>query len=133
MPHVASCSYCGLIITQQGKVNMKPVAVFTLNELQKLVPSFKKEAVTSENASVKEAVFKLFHRLGCDCTSGIEVQEGCTSKNRFGDLDESCRFIVAERTDQAWLSSGLASTAAKQYTTDVSLVVDLWKLKNRGN
>lgn len=133
MQLAVSYFYFGLITKQQGKVNMKPVAVFTLNELQRLVPSFRTAAVTSENIKVKEAVFKLFYQLGCDCTSGIEIQEGCTSKNKFGELDGSPRFIVAERTDLDWLTSKHASTAAKQYTSDVSLVVDLWKLKNRGN
>lgn len=128
----ASYFYYGLITKLQGKVNMKPVAVFTLNELQQLVPSFVKEAVTSENQKVKEAVHAMFWRLGCDCTTGIEVQEGCVSKNKFGEMDDSPRFIVSERTDTAWLMSGHASTAAKQYTPDVGLVVDLWKLKNIG-
>lgn len=112
---------------------MKPVAIYTLNELQRLVPSFKAEAVTSENPKVKAAVQDLFYRLGCDTTGGIEVQEGCLSKNRFGELDDSLRFVVQERTDVKWLSTKHASTAAKQYTEDFSLIVDLWKLKNKGN
>lgn len=133
MLHVAFCSYYGLITRKiQGRIDMRPVTVFTLLELQRIVPSFRKEAVTSEDVKVKEAVAKLFHRLGCDCTAGIEIQEDCISKNKFGELDVSPRFIVAERLDQDWLMSGYASTAAKQYTPDVGLVIDLWKLKNRG-
>lgn len=112
---------------------MRPVTVFTLNELKRLVPSFRTEAATSEKPSVKEAVAKMFHSLGCDVTSGIEIQYDCISKNRFGGLDDSPRFIIAERLDTDWLASKYASTAAKQYTPDVSLVVDLWKLRNKGN
>lgn len=111
---------------------MKPVAVFTLKELQRIVPSFTKEAVASEDEKVKKAVHALFWRLGCDCSGGIEVQEGCVSKNKFSEMDDSPRFIVAERLDHAWFMSGHASTAAKQYTSDTSLVIALWKLKNRG-
>lgn len=112
---------------------MRPVTVFTLNELQRIVPSFKVEAVTSEREDVQKAVTEMFHRLGCDTSYGIEVQYDCISKNKFGEEDGSPRFIVAERLDNGWLMSGYASTAAKQYTPDVSLVVDLWKLRNKGN
>jgi hypothetical protein len=112
---------------------MSPVTVFTLNELQRLVPSFRAEAVASENKAVQKAITDMFFRLGCNTEEGIEVQYDCVSKNKFGELDDSPRFIVAERLDNDWLMSGYASTAAKQYTSDTSLVVDLWKLRNKGN
>ena len=97
------------------------------------MPSFRTEAVTSEKPEVKQAVAKMFYNLGCDVTNGIEIQYDCVSKNRFGELDDSPRFVVAERLDHTWLMSKYASTAAKQYTPDTSLVVDLWKLRNKGN
>lgn len=111
---------------------MTPLVVFTLNELQKLVPSFKTEMVMSENEKVVGILTDMFWRLGCDFSAGVEVQTDVLSKNRFGEVDSSPRFILSERMDQKWLMSGYASTAAKQYTPDLSLVVNLWKLKNRG-
>lgn len=113
---------------------MRPITVYTLNELQRLVPSITEEHILSSDNKVKEKVFSIFWALGCDLTHGIEVQKGLTTKNRFKEEDTSVRFVVSERVDDAWTVTfkGYASSAAKEYTEDYTLVVDLFKLKHGG-
>lgn len=112
---------------------MRPTLCFTLNELQRLVPSFRKEAIKDERPEVKKAIFVMFWRLGADCTHGVEVQEGLVSRNRFNEEDSSPRFMIAERSDKEWLTSVHASKEAKQYTEDPTLLIALWRLKNGGS
>lgn len=113
---------------------MRPITVYTLAELQALVPSITEEHITSENEEIKDRVFKLFWALGCDVTHGIEVQKGMITRNRLKQDDESTRFVVSERVDDEWVIGfkGYASNAAKEYTEDHTLVVDLFKLKTGG-
>ena len=73
---------------------MKPSCVYTLNELQTLVPSLRKEHLTSKDENIKKHIIKMFWHLGCDATEDIEIQEGVVCRNRFGNVDESARVIV---------------------------------------
>lgn len=113
---------------------MRPITVYTLQELQTLVPSITEEHVMSSDEKIKQKVFSIFWALGCDLTHGIEVQKGLTTKNRFKEEDNSVRFVVSERVDEAWTVNfkGYASNEAKEYTEDTSLVIDLFKLKHGG-
>ena len=101
---------------------MKPTTVYTLNELQTLVPSLRKEHLTSKDENIKKHIIKMFWHLGCDATEDIEIQEGVVCRNRFGNVDESARVIVNERVDEVYLRSKWASNAAKLATNDVEMM-----------
>ena len=109
---------------------MKPSCVYTLNELQTLVPSLRKEHLTSKDENIKKHIIKMFWHLGCDATD-IEIQEGVVCRNRFGNVDESARVIVNERLDIVWVESKYASEFAKLYTKDVGVMNDIDRLRNR--
>ena len=110
---------------------MKPTTVYTLNELQVLVPNLKKEHLTSKDENIKKHIIKMFWHLGCDATETIEIQEDVVCRNRFGKVDDSLRVIVNERLDQAWVESKYASEFAKLYTKDVGVMKDIDRLRNR--
>ena len=109
---------------------MKPSCVYTLNELQTLVPSLRKEHLLSKDENIKKHIIKMFWHLGCDATD-IEIQEGVVCRNRFGNVDESARVIVNERLDEVWVESKYASEFAKLYTKDVGVMKDIDRLRNR--
>ena len=109
---------------------MKPSCVYTLNELQTLVPSLRKEHLLSKDENIKKHIIKMFWHLGCDDTD-IEIHECVLCRNRFGNVDESDRVIVNERLDQAWVESKYASEFAKLYTKDVGVMNDIDRLRNR--
>ena len=110
---------------------MKPSCVYTLNELQTLVPSLRKEHLLSKDENIKKHIIKMFWHLGCDATEGIEIQEGVVCRNRFNQVDDSARVIVNERLDQVWVESKYASEFAKLYTKDVGVMNDIDRLRNR--
>ena len=101
---------------------MKPSCVYTLNELQTLVPSLRKEHLLSKDENIKKHIIKMFWHLGCDATEGIEIQEGVVCRNRFNQVDDSARVIVNERLDEVYLRSKWASNAAKLATNDVEMM-----------
>ena len=101
---------------------MKPTTVYTLNELQVLVPNLKKEHLTSKDENIKKHIIKMFWHLGCDATETIEIQEDVVCRNRFGKVDDSLRVIVNERVDEVYLRSKWASNAAKLATNDVEMM-----------
>ena len=109
---------------------MKPSCVYTLNELQTLVPSLRKEHLLSKDENIKKHIIKMFWHLGCDATD-IEIQEDVVCRNRFGKVDDSARVIVNERLDRAWVESKYASEFAKLYTKDVGVMKDIDRLRNR--
>lgn len=112
---------------------MNPVLCFTLNELQKLVPNFRKEALDLKDEVIQEKIRKMFWNLGADSTKKIEIQDGVLSRNRFGEEDNSTRFILHERLDKEYVLGKYASDYAKTYVDnkDYEMVIDLGKIKNR--
>lgn len=109
---------------------MKPICSFTLNELNKIVPSLTKEHLTSELPHIKAILKDLFWRLGSCIEDGIEIQEGVTSINKFSNIDNSLRIIVSERVDYDWISTKNASDWAKSHSEDYEMVVDLGRIRN---
>lgn len=110
-------------------MSVRPSKVFTLNELQHLVPSLKLEHFKSELPKVKEALSNMFHRLGCDFSRGVDIQEGVTTRNIFKEEDNSVRFLLSERLDEEWLNSGNASAGARAYTKDYTMYIDMVKMQ----
>lgn len=109
---------------------MKPINNYTLNELNKIVPSLTKEHLTSELPHIKAILKDLFWRLGSCIEDGIEIQEGVTSLNKFNEVDNSLRVIVSERVDHDWTSTKNASDWAKSHSEDYEMVVDLGRIRN---
>lgn len=103
----------------------KPIIVFTEQEIRKVVPDFCEEFLTTH----KSDVAALFWNLGMDCRNyGIEVQHFLTTRNRFGEIDNTTRFVSVERTDPQWKLSKNSSHEARIYSEDVTLRKDIVKM-----
>lgn len=116
-------------------MTMKPICVYTLNELKRISPNITEDIIKSKDPKVKEKLHLLYWTLGCDISQGIEIQRGHLTKNRFGEVDDSIRTVVAERTDDEWVfgHSKYASQAAKEFTEDQSLHIEMYHMKRGGN
>lgn len=110
-----------------------PQAILTEGEIQKILPSFKKEMLLSTKKEVQDILTKFLFQLGIDYKRGFEIEEQqVTTKNRLGELDSSARIYFKERTDKIWLNSGYASELAKEVSSDPTLSRVLFKMKNGG-
>ena len=109
---------------------MKVPCTYTLNELQRITPSLRKEHFFSECPKVKEALRDLFWNLGCELPAKPDIVEGVVTLNRFDVLDQSPRITVFERLDEAYLRSKWASHKVKIATNDVELMRDIDGLTN---
>lgn len=110
---------------------MKVSCTFTLNELQRITPSLRKEHFFSECPKVKEALYKLFWNLGCTIEDKFDLVEGVTTLNRFGEEDDSVRINVYERDDPIWKSTKYASHQVKIATDDVTLMKQIDGIANQ--
>lgn len=110
---------------------MKVVCTYTLNELQRLTPSLRKEHFSSTCPKVKEALKKLFWDLGCTIEDKFDIVEGVTTLNRFGEYDESIRINVFERDDDSWCRAKYASHQVKIATDDVTLMKQIDGIANQ--
>ena len=110
---------------------MKVPCTYTLNELQRITPSLRKEHFFSECPKVKKALRDLFWNLGCELPDKPDIVEGVVTKNRFDELDDSPRITVFERSDVAYLKSKYASHKVKIATNDVELMRDIDGLTNQ--
>ena len=110
---------------------MKVPCTYTLNELQRITPSLRKEHFFSECPKVKKALRDLFWNLGCTLPDKPDIVEGVVTKNRFNEEDSSIRINVVERTDLVWLKTRFASHQVRVATNDVSLLRDIDSLTNQ--
>ena len=110
---------------------MKVPCTYTLNELQRITPSLRKEHFFSECPKVKKALRDLFWNLGCTLPDKPDIVDGVVTKNRFDELDDSPRITVFERSDVAYLKSKYASHKVKIATNDVELMRDIDGLTNQ--
>lgn len=110
---------------------MKVYCTYTLNELQRITPSLRKEHFFSDCPKVKKALHTLFWNLGCVLPNEPDIGEGVVTKNRFGCIDDSIRITVHERTDSVWLSTKFASHQARVLTNDVEMMRELDKSMNQ--
>ena len=110
---------------------MKVYCTYTLNELQRITPSLRKEHFFSDCPKVKKALHTLFWNLGCVLPNEPDIVEGVITKNRFGCFDDSIRITVYERFDADWLKTRFASHQAKTATDDVEMMRELDKSMNQ--
>ena len=110
---------------------MKVYCTYTLNELQRITPSLRKEHFFSDCPKVKKALHTLFWNLGCELPNELDIVEGVLTKNRFDELDDSLRITLHERCDSAWLSTKFASHQARVLTNDVEMMRELDKSMNQ--
>lgn len=110
---------------------MKVHCTYTLNELQRITPSLRKEHFFSECPNVKKALHKLFWNLGCVLPDKPDIVEGVITRNRFGCIDDSLRINCWERTDINWLQTKYASHQAKTATDDVEMMKELDRSMNQ--
>ena len=109
---------------------MKVPCTYTLNELQRITPSLRKEHFFSECPKVKEALNKLFFNLGCTLPDKIEIDEGLVTINRFKEQDDSPRITANERQDLSWLKTRFASHQVRCLTDDVSMMREMDGITN---
>ena len=110
-----------------------PTVIMTEGEIQKILPSFKKEMLLSTKKEVQDILTKFFFQLGVDYKRGFEIEEQqVTTLNKFSELDDSARIYFKERVDGEWLASGYASELAKEVSSDPTLSRVLFKMKNGG-
>ena len=102
----------------------RPIVVFTDNELKKIVPHWSEQFLVEHRSDCAA----LFRNLGGDMDFGIEVQRELTSRNKFGEIDNSTRYVMAERTDLAWRLSGNSSHEARVFSEDITLRKDILKM-----
>lgn len=65
--------------------------------------------------------------LGIDIKSAVEVQEGLTHRNGFGNIITCTRWVGSERVDLVWVRSGYASQEAKDKATGSRMLEDLYR------
>ena len=110
-----------------------PQVVLTEGEIQKILPSFKKEMLLSTKKEVQDILTNFFWKIGVDYKRGFEIEEQqVTTLNKFSELDDSARIYFKERVDGEWLASGYASELAKEVSSDPTLSRVLFKMKNGG-
>ena len=110
---------------------MKVPCTYTLNELQRITPSLRKEHFFSECPKVKKALRDLFWNLGCTLPDKPDIVEGVVTKNRFSELDDSIRINVFERHDLLWLRTRFASHQVRCLTDDVSMMREMDGITNQ--
>ena len=110
---------------------MKVPCTYTLNELQRITPSLRKEHFFSECPKVKEALHDLFWNIGCTLPSKPDIVEGVVTLNRFGCIDASIRINVTERQDLSWLKTRFASHQVRCLTDDVSMMREMDGITNQ--
>lgn len=110
---------------------MKVPCTYTLNELQRITPSLRKEHFFSECPKVKEALRDLFWNIGCELPAKHDIVEGVVTKNRFDVLDASPRITVFERVDSGWLKTRFASHRVRCLTDDVSMMREMDGITNQ--
>ena len=110
-----------------------PTVILTEGEVQKILPSFKKEMLLSTKKEVQDILTNFFWQIGVDYKRGFEIEEQqVTTLNKFSELDDSARIYFKERVDGEWLASGYASELAKEVSSDPTLSRVLFKMKNGG-
>ena len=110
---------------------MKVPCTYTLNELQRITPSLRKEHFFSECPKVKKALRDLFWNLGCTLPDKPDIVDGVISRNRFDEEDCSIRINCWERQDELWIKTRFASHQVRVATNDVSLLRDIDSLTNQ--
>lgn len=107
---------------------MRPTIIYTDNELRRVIPEWDEKLLNTSKGDCKAVLWS----LGCDVRSfGIEVQVGLTTRNRFGEIDTSKRYVMYERVDTQWKQSGYASHEACLYDEDDNLVEILGRMGKR--
>ena len=110
---------------------MKVHCTYTLNELQRITPSLRKEHFFSECPNVKKALHKLFWNLGCVLPDKPDIVEGVITRNRLNEEDSSIRINCWERQDEIWVKTKFASHQAKTATDDVEMMKELDRAMNQ--
>lgn len=110
---------------------MKVHCTYTLNELQRITPSLRKEHFFSGCPNVKKALHKLFWNLGCVLPDKPDIVEGVITRNRLNEEDSSIRINCWERQDEIWVKTKFASHQAKTATDDVEMMKELDRAMNQ--
>lgn len=66
----------------------------------------------------QEELKKALYAQGMDTSKPIEIQEGLTSRDRFGKLSTGKRYVGFYRTDPDFIQSGYAPLEALYYASD---------------
>ena len=101
-------------------LNIIAIEIISMSELVTVMPWLTKEYLDSE----PEVLKKMLYDLGLDVYNYPVSESYCTHRNRFNNVVSDWRWVCNSRKDDSWLSSGYASTAAKDKALGNRLLVE---------
>jgi hypothetical protein len=94
-------------------------------DLFEVMPSFSYKWAEENHELFNE----LLQQFGGDVSSFIEVQKDVTHRCRTGRLVTCDRYVLNERIDEEWITSGFASRESKDKYSGSKLLNDLYRMK----
>lgn len=105
--------------------NIIALTIISAMDIAQVVPDFKYTWVTENPEEFK----KILWQFGGDTNSFIEVQENVTHKTLTGRLVTCDRYVLNERFDKEWVTSGHASRESIDKASGSSLLNDIYRSK----
>ncbi len=106
--------------------NIVALCIISESELAKVLPNYGKHYEEEMPTMFKQ----ILHSLGMDTTLPIERQDGLWHRNRLNEVVLCSRYVGHERLDLEWITSGYASTSAKDKASGCKLIEDMYRAKN---
>ena len=104
--------------------------VFTENEISKMINRPFKYSMVENDENLLKLLNRFLYTIGVDTDCKIEIERDIITRNRFNEIDNSCRIVCKERSDELWVKSKHASLEAKILTNDRYLGNTLKRLMN---
>lgn len=101
---------------------MAPIHV-SETEIAYLYPDYEASWIEAEVDKLQGILFD----LGLDTKQHYEIQPAMQHRNRMKQVVTCSRYYGVERSDTDWLSSGYASTAAKDKALNCRLLDDVYR------
>lgn len=102
------------------------LCIVSESELKAAYPDYDASWETTKPAYFKQILFN----MGMDVTYPIVRQDGLMHRNRMNQVVICSRYVSNERQDEAWITSGYASTEAKDKYSGSRLLEDMYRAKN---
>ncbi len=89
--------------------------VFTENEISKMIDKPFRYSMVENDEKLLKLLNRFLYTIGVDTDCKIEIEHGLIARNRFNEIDNSCRIVCRERSDDLWVKSKYASHEAKSF------------------
>ena len=100
---------------------MTAITVISESEIKKVLPNFSEDYEQKYPDDFK----KLLWNLGGNINSPYERQDNLMHRNRLNEVVVCTRWVLKERLDNDWITSGYASREAKLEASGSKMVRDL--------